>query len=58
MSVWEKLVTIDCSEHIEKKGGFNYLSWAWAWGELLKAFPDSSYTIYECDKPVLFSIIS
>lgn len=25
----------------------SYLSWAWAWAEVKKAFPDASYTIYE-----------
>lgn len=43
MSVWEKLVTIDCSEHIEKKGKFNYLSWAWAWAAVKNVYPESKY---------------
>lgn len=33
--------------HTEKKNGLTYLSWAWAWGEIKKAFPDATYTIYE-----------
>lgn len=41
------LNSIDVGEHIEKKNGLSYLSWAWAWGELKKRFPDSTYTIYE-----------
>lgn len=43
--IWEKLSKIDCSGYIEKKGKFNYLSWAWAWGELKKVYPLSTYTI-------------
>lgn len=30
---------INVEEHIEKKGGLRYLSWAWAWGEVKKVFP-------------------
>ena len=47
MSVYETLSRVNVNEHTEKKNGLTYLSWAWAWGELLKAFPDSTYTIYE-----------
>ena len=42
-SLWETLSQIDCSEHIEKKGGFNYLSWAWAWGMLMEHCPDATF---------------
>ncbi|EJS45765.1 hypothetical protein ICG_05865 [Bacillus cereus BAG1X1-3] len=27
---FSKSAQIDCSEHVEKKGRFSYLSWAWA----------------------------
>jgi len=47
MTVFEKLSQINVNEHTEKKNGLTYLSWAWAWGELLKQYPDSTYTIYE-----------
>lgn len=40
---------IDVSEHTETKNGLSYLSWAWAWGELKKHFPDANYTIYQND---------
>lgn len=43
MSTWEKLSKIDCSQHVEQKGGLSYLSWAWAWGTLMENYPDSSY---------------
>lgn len=45
--IFEKLNKIDVSEHIEKKNGLSYLSWAWAWSELKKVAPDANYTIYE-----------
>lgn len=44
---FEMLNCINCGEHIEKKNGLSYLSWAWAWTEFKKIFPDSFYTIYE-----------
>lgn len=47
MSVFEKLSAIDVSGKTEKKSNLTYLSWAWAWGELKKSYPDASYTIYE-----------
>lgn len=46
-SVFGTLNAINCNEHTEKKNGLTYLSWAWAWAEIKKAFPDSFYTIYE-----------
>lgn len=47
--IWARLSQIDCSEHIEKKGKFNYLSWAWAWGELKKAYPTAKYLVKKND---------
>lgn len=47
MSVFETLNSINVNGHTEKKNGLTYLSWAWAWGEVKKAYPDATYTIYE-----------
>ena len=47
MSVFETLNAVNVNGHTEKKNGLTYLSWAWAWGELLKRYPKSTYTIYE-----------
>ena len=33
------------NDHVEKKNGLSYLSWAWAWAEALKADPKASYKI-------------
>lgn len=49
MSVFQTLSAIDISGKTEKKSNMTYLSWAWAWGELKKLYPDASYTIYEND---------
>lgn len=46
-SVFETLNAINVNGHTEKKNGLTYLSWAWAWGELLKRYPDATYKIYE-----------
>ncbi len=47
MNVFETLNNINVNGHVEKKNGLSYLSWAWAWTEVKKAFPDAQYTIYE-----------
>jgi hypothetical protein len=47
MSVFETLNNINVNDHAEKKNGLTYLSWAWAWAEVKKAYPDAFYTIYE-----------
>ena len=47
MTAFEKLNSINVNGHTEKKNGLTYLSWAWAWAEVKKAFPDAAYTIYE-----------
>lgn len=38
---------INVNDKTEKKKDLTYLSWAWAWGELKKIYPDSTYTVYE-----------
>lgn len=45
--VFETLNAINVNDKTEKKNGLTYLSWAWAWGELKKKFPDANYTVYE-----------
>lgn len=46
-SAFERLNAINVNGHTEKKSGLTYLSWAWAWAEVKKVFPDAQYTIYE-----------
>lgn len=41
------LNAINVNDKTEKKNGLTYLSWAWAWGEIKKRYPDANYTIYE-----------
>lgn len=47
MSIFETLNAINVNEHVEKKNGLSYLSWAWAWAEVKKAYPGAQYKIYE-----------
>lgn len=44
---FEALNSINVNGKTEQKNGLTYLSWAWAWGEVKKLFPDATYTIYE-----------
>ena len=50
MSVFERLNAVNVNGHTEKKNGLTYLSWAWAWTEVKKAYPDARYTVYENEK--------
>lgn len=47
MSIFEQLNKINVNGHTEKKNGLTYLSWAWAWAEVKKLYPEAFYTIYE-----------
>ena len=49
-----KLNDINVNEHTEKKGNLTYLSWAWAWAEVKKAFPDATYTVYEDESGTIY----
>ena len=42
---FELLNSINVSDKTEKKNGLTYLSWAWAWTEVKKLFPDATYNI-------------
>jgi hypothetical protein len=52
MSAWETLSAIDCSAKVEKKGNLSYLSWAWAWAEVMGHYPTATY---EFQPPVFFN---
>lgn len=46
-SSFERLSSINVNDHIEKKNGLSYLSWAWAVSELLKADPTATWSYGE-----------
>lgn len=47
MNYFERLNAINVNDRVEKKNGLTYLSWAWAWTEVKKAYPSATYTVYE-----------
>jgi len=40
-----KLLAKNVNDHVEKKNGLSYLSWAWAWAEALKADSNATYRV-------------
>ena len=42
-----ELLKINVNEHVEKKNGLSYLSWAWAWAEVLKADNQAWFEVHE-----------
>ena len=55
MTEKKQLWELNVNEHTEKQNGFTYLSWAWAWTEILKNSPDASYEVHIFDgKPYVF----
>ena len=40
-----KMLAKNVNEHLEKKNGLSYLSWAWAWAEALKADADATFKV-------------
>lgn len=56
-SVFDTLYNINVNEHTEQKNGLTYLSWAWAWAEVKKKYPDAQYHICmfgETDLPYVY----
>lgn len=39
------LLSLNVNEKTEEKNGLTYLSWSWAWAELLKKYPTATYEI-------------
>jgi len=39
------LLKLNVNEHTEKKNGLTYLSWAWAWAEVLKVDPAATFKV-------------
>ena len=40
-----KMLAKNVNDHLEKKNGLSYLSWAWAWAEALKADADATFKV-------------
>jgi len=53
--IYKILREINVVGHVEQKNGLNYLSWAWAWDEIMKNYPNATYEIERFDnKPYLY----
>ena len=50
-TIWKTLSSLDVNDKTEKKGTLTFLSWAWAWGELMKHYPQATYTFTEWEYP-------
>lgn len=44
---FDKLRAINVNGHTEQKDGLTYLSWAWAWDEVKKTYPDAVYKVWK-----------
>lgn len=42
---FQELYSKNVNEYVEQKNGLNYLSWAFAWAEFKKVYPDATYCI-------------
>ena len=51
---FSRLNAVNVQDKVEKKNGMNYLSWAWAWGEVKKLHPDATYRIYETPEGCIY----
>ena len=46
-TVFDTLSSINVNDKTEKKGNLTYLSWAWAWAEVKKNYPNVERKVYE-----------
>ena len=44
---FQELYAVDVSEKVREKNGLTYLSWAAAWAEVKKRYPEATYRVYE-----------
>jgi hypothetical protein len=47
--IQSKLLATDVSSKVEKKGNLSYLSWAYAWAEVIKVDPTANYEVERFD---------
>lgn len=53
-SVFDVLAAINLSDKVEKRGNLSYISWATAWSECKKIFPDMTRTVYESENGMIY----
>ena len=49
MSKFDELYNLNVNNKTEKKNNLTYLSWAWAWAEFKKVYPEATYEIVKFD---------
>ncbi|NCU72206.1 MAG: DUF1071 domain-containing protein [Candidatus Fonsibacter lacus] len=50
-----ELLKINVNDHTERKGNLTYLSWAWAWAEVLKIDSAARWTAHEYnERPAMY----
>ena len=47
-SIFQTLYDADVTGKVKKKNGLSYISWAAAWAEVKKRYPDATYHVYTC----------
>lgn len=53
-TIFEKLFEINVNKHVEQKNGLSYLSWAYAWSEVKKIYPEANYKVYETENGCIY----
>ena len=54
------MLALNVNDHVEKKNGLSYLSWAWAWAEVLKIDHQAWFDVHEwmdeegCTRPCMY----
>ena len=52
-SMFKTLASINVKDRLEKKGRFDYLSWAYAWAMVKDQYPDANRKVYESESTEL-----
>lgn len=53
-NIFETLYKINVNDYTEKKNGLTYLSWAYAWAEVKKIYPNANYKVYETENGCIY----
>lgn len=57
--IFELLNAVNVNDHVERKNtgkaSLSYLSWAWAWAEVKKRYPDANYEIIRFENGLPYS---
>lgn len=53
---FKELIELNVNERTEEKNGLTYLSWSWAWTEIIKRYPNATYEIkkFENNLPYVY----